>query len=127
MFNQTLFSICRLVDLDNLDKKKAASKSSNSEDDDTPHKDLKNKKKTKAAKEREETLLDHLEKVKNGKNLDLSIEYGSDASDTEQDNKNKPGDLSEDNNLFAEAEKMAKKRLLESSDSEKGKEFSHVY
>ncbi|XP_043266891.1 transcriptional regulator ATRX-like [Venturia canescens] len=109
----------RLVALDKLDKKKTVNKNSDSEDENTYRKRLRNKKKT--TKEREETLLDHLEKVKNGEHIELSNESESETSNKEDNrvDKNKPKDHSEDS-LFAEADEMAKKRLLESSDSETG-------
>lgn len=106
----------RLVALNKLDKNKSKAASGSSDDEDSSKTLTRNKKKT-PAKEREETLMDHLTKVKNGENIVEISESDGDSTKSEKKNNTKDNG---DDRLFAEANRMAKKRMLDSSESGAG-------
>ena len=119
--------IYRLVALDKLDKNRKTVANNSSDDDDSSVSTKNVKRNKKKEKEREERLIDHLKEIENGEHdserLSSESEVESVVSRSVVNKKNR--DKSDDS-LMSEAERMAKKRLLESSDSE-GMFTSFVY
>ncbi|XP_046748498.1 transcriptional regulator ATRX-like [Diprion similis] len=107
-----------LIDVDNIKKRKRGacnengnSSSSESSSSRSSSKGRAKKTKCKQMQEKEETLMDHLEKIKNGENV-------IDFSDNESDENNVILKTNAEEESLVRANELAKDRLIQSSDSE---------
>ncbi|XP_046489570.1 transcriptional regulator ATRX isoform X2 [Neodiprion pinetum] len=107
-----------LIDVDNIKKRKrgACNQSDSSSSSESSNSKLSAKGRAKKTKcnqiqEKEETLMDHLEKVKNGENV---INF----SENESDENNVILNTNTEDVSLARANELAKDRLIQSSDSE---------